>query len=240
MHRGGGRVDVHATVTPTPFPVLGWKRKSNRAKGTRLASSRSPSRGERSGTGEAEDGITWRFSSDLHCPDCDIHYSDRRLAHSRSTLRWAPARPAAASSRDRHRPGPGDTGPEQEPARRRGQAVANQELQGVPARPGKIRAPLQRRADVAWSALSEREQRWVIDGDPAWSGRWQTQWYGVRRYFEWLESKAYKMHIRVLLSRYRSYTPARPAAQPPAAGRVAVAVQRTHDPAAGAGLRSTG
>src|SRR5262249_27523336 len=40
-----------------------------------------------------------------------------------------------------------------------------------------------------------------------WTGRWRTQWYGVRRYFEWLESKAYKMHIRVLLSRYRSYTP---------------------------------
>jgi excinuclease ABC subunit A len=32
-------------------------------------------------------------------------------------------------------------------------------------------------------------------------------WYGVRHFFEWLESKAYKMHIRVLLSRYRAYTP---------------------------------
>jgi excinuclease ABC subunit A len=29
----------------------------------------------------------------------------------------------------------------------------------------------------------------------------------VRRFFEYLESKAYKMHIRVLLSKYRSYTP---------------------------------
>jgi excinuclease ABC subunit A len=27
------------------------------------------------------------------------------------------------------------------------------------------------------------------------------------RFFDWLESKAYKMHIRVLLSRYRAYTP---------------------------------
>ncbi|HJV62659.1 MAG TPA: excinuclease ABC subunit A, partial [Albitalea sp.] len=33
------------------------------------------------------------------------------------------------------------------------------------------------------------------------------QWYGVKRFFEYLESKAYKMHIRVLLSKYRSYTP---------------------------------
>src|SRR6185436_16214419 len=31
-------------------------------------------------------------------------------------------------------------------------------------------------------------------------------WYGVRRFFKWLESKAYKMHIRVLLSKYRAYT----------------------------------
>src|SRR5690606_30458999 len=32
-------------------------------------------------------------------------------------------------------------------------------------------------------------------------------WYGVERFFKFLESKAYKMHVRVLLSKYRSYTP---------------------------------
>ena len=32
-------------------------------------------------------------------------------------------------------------------------------------------------------------------------------WYGVKRFFDWLETKAYKMHVRVLLSRYRAYTP---------------------------------
>ena len=37
-------------------------------------------------------------------------------------------------------------------------------------------------------------------------GKWQSQWYGVKRFFDYLESKAYKMHIRVLLSKYRSYT----------------------------------
>ena len=31
-------------------------------------------------------------------------------------------------------------------------------------------------------------------------------WYGVKGFFDWLESKSYKMHVRVLLSRYRSYT----------------------------------
>src|SRR5690606_20056926 len=51
------------------------------------------------------------------------------------------------------------------------------------------------------------QRRWVVEGGDDWTGKWQTQWYGIRRFFDWLESKAYKMHIRVLLSKYRSYTP---------------------------------
>jgi excinuclease ABC subunit A len=47
----------------------------------------------------------------------------------------------------------------------------------------------------------------VIDGSPNWNGKWNQHWYGVKRFFEYLETKAYKMHIRVLLSKYRSYTP---------------------------------
>ncbi len=47
----------------------------------------------------------------------------------------------------------------------------------------------------------------MIDGSPNWNGKWNKQWYGVKRFFEYLERKAYKMHIRVLLSKYRSYTP---------------------------------
>src|SRR5207302_8301115 len=31
------------------------------------------------------------------------------------------------------------------------------------------------------------------------------RWYGVRGFFRWIESKTYKMHVRVLLSRYRAY-----------------------------------
>jgi excinuclease ABC subunit A len=40
----------------------------------------------------------------------------------------------------------------------------------------------------------------------SWRKSWPGVWYGVRRFFKWLESKAYKMHIRVLLSKYRAYT----------------------------------
>src|SRR3546814_16141392 len=68
------------------------------------------------------------------------------------------------------------------------------------------------RLDTPWQDLTEEERRWVIDGTPDWKGgnnAWKTQWYGAQRFFDWLESRAYKMHVRVLLSKYRSYTPAR-------------------------------
>ena len=60
--------------------------------------------------------------------------------------------------------------------------------------------------DTPWDELPAAARHWVLGGDTAWTGKWKTQWYGVDRFFEWLESRAYKMHIRVLLSRYRSYT----------------------------------
>ncbi|UTF60662.1 excinuclease ABC subunit UvrA [Gilvimarinus sp. DA14] len=57
---------------------------------------------------------------------------------------------------------------------------------------------------TAWKDLSEEDRQWVIEGEGSWS---KGVWYGVREFFDWLESKAYKMHIRVLLSKYRAYTP---------------------------------
>ena len=58
--------------------------------------------------------------------------------------------------------------------------------------------------------LPRAAQDWVINGDEGIDPKnaWDSgAWYGVNGYFAWLESKAYKMHIRVLLSRYRSYQP---------------------------------
>ena len=63
--------------------------------------------------------------------------------------------------------------------------------------------------DVPFRDLSKEIQNWVIHGEPDYGkpGRsWPNAWYGVAGYFRWLESKAYKMHVRVLLSRYRAYT----------------------------------
>jgi excinuclease ABC subunit A len=60
--------------------------------------------------------------------------------------------------------------------------------------------------DKPFRELSAHDQRWVLQGGADWTGKWNKQWYGVKHFFAWLETKAYKMHIRVLLSKYRSYT----------------------------------
>jgi excinuclease ABC subunit A len=61
-----------------------------------------------------------------------------------------------------------------------------------------------------FAELPQADQDWVIDGErrpgEALHEVWDNgRWYGVRGYFDWLETKTYKMHVRVLLSRYRSY-----------------------------------
>jgi excinuclease ABC subunit A len=65
--------------------------------------------------------------------------------------------------------------------------------------------------DVPFYKLSKKWQDFVIQGEPDYGKdeehHWPRAWYGVKGYFRWLESKAYKMHVRVLLSRYRAYTP---------------------------------
>lgn len=64
--------------------------------------------------------------------------------------------------------------------------------------------------DVPFHQLSTEHQCWIIEGDKDYGvdeeHQWPRAWYGVKGYFRWLETKSYKMHVRVLLSRYRAYT----------------------------------
>jgi excinuclease ABC subunit A len=62
------------------------------------------------------------------------------------------------------------------------------------------------RMDVPWQDLSDEERTFVMEGDPEFDEETETGWYGVNRFFRWLEGKAYKMHVRVFLSKFRSYT----------------------------------
>ncbi|MBS1850484.1 MAG: excinuclease ABC subunit UvrA [Acidobacteria bacterium] len=52
--------------------------------------------------------------------------------------------------------------------------------------------------DVPWNELSAEQQRMVIDGEGKYGG--------VRGFFNHLERKKYKLHVRVFLSRYRGYS----------------------------------
>lgn len=63
------------------------------------------------------------------------------------------------------------------------------------------------RLDVPYRDLSEEEKHWLINGDPEWKNErsWKTHWYGLARFFKDLEGASYKMHVRMLLSKYRSY-----------------------------------
>ena len=64
---------------------------------------------------------------------------------------------------------------------------------------------------LPFGQLSKSDQKWVIYGEKGNSEQnWHKgRWYGVQGFFDWLETKAYKMHVRVFLSRYRSYSTCR-------------------------------
>jgi excinuclease ABC subunit A len=55
------------------------------------------------------------------------------------------------------------------------------------------------RTDVPFADLPEREKQAIFEG----KGKWK----GVRGFFDWLETKKYKLHVRVFLAKYRGYTP---------------------------------
>jgi excinuclease ABC subunit A len=54
--------------------------------------------------------------------------------------------------------------------------------------------------DVPFAELADEQRRLVLEGDGG-------DWYGVRGFFEYLESRRYKVQNRVLLARYRRYDP---------------------------------
>ncbi|MGC0772121.1 MAG: excinuclease ABC subunit UvrA, partial [Candidatus Acidiferrum sp.] len=53
--------------------------------------------------------------------------------------------------------------------------------------------------NVPWRQLSSEQRRLVLEGDP------ENDFEGVKGFFNWLEGKKYKLHVRVFLSRYRGY-----------------------------------
>jgi len=61
--------------------------------------------------------------------------------------------------------------------------------------------------DVPWHKLPAATQKRIWQGEPDALTDWKKLWYGIDGFFAWLEGRSYKMHVRVLLSRYRHYLP---------------------------------
>jgi excinuclease ABC subunit A len=56
--------------------------------------------------------------------------------------------------------------------------------------------------DRPYRELTPEQKARILDGDGTWSNG---KYPGVKAWFQWLEGRTYKMHVRVLLSRYRAY-----------------------------------
>jgi excinuclease ABC subunit A len=150
----------------------------------------------------------WKYSTGLHCPESDIRYAEPQPA----LFSFNSAYGACETCRGFGRVIGVDMGlviPDAKKTLRNGaikpmQTPAWKDCQDDLVKyAGEAGIP----RDTPWGQLTQSQRDWVVEGTPHWKGNWNTQWYGVRRFFEYLESKAYKMHIRVLLSKYRSYTP---------------------------------
>ncbi len=148
--------------------------------------------------------VVWRFSSDLHCASCDLSYADAVP----SSFSFNSPLGACATCKGFGRVIGIDYGlviPDANKTLAQGaikpwQTPTGQECQDDMERHAKLAGfPLNK----PWNELKPEQQQWVLNGDGK-SGK--KHWYGVKGYFEYLERKAYKMHVRVLLSKYRSYT----------------------------------
>jgi excinuclease ABC subunit A len=152
---------------------------------------------------------SWKFSTGLHCPDSDIRYADPIPSKFSFNSPVGACEACRGFGRvigvdwglvipnDKLTLRAGAIRPIQTPAWAECQddLMRHAEAAGIPR-------------DTPWYKLTPEQKAWVLDGTPGYKeGNWNKQWYGMKRFFQYLESKAYKMHIRVLLSKYRSYTP---------------------------------
>jgi excinuclease ABC subunit A len=148
---------------------------------------------------------TWRYSSALHCAECDRSYQEP----TPSLFSFNSPVGACDTCRGFGRTIGIDYGlviPDEtrslrggavKPWQTQSYAECQQDMEKFAKKRG---IPL----DVPWRELDAQQRRWVIEGEGDWS---KGVWYGARRFFAWLEGRSYKMHVRVLLSRYRAYTP---------------------------------
>lgn len=160
---------------------------------------------------ENSEEVVWPFSQQLHCAQCDISY---QKPHA-STFSFNSPAGACDHCRGFGRSMGIDYGlviPDESLSLAEG-AIRPWQTPSFKVQQDDLMKYAKKtgiRTDTAWRDLNTAEKQWVIEGDPEWTGKksaWDTQWYGAQRFFDWLESKSYRMHVRILLSKFRSYTP---------------------------------
>jgi excinuclease ABC subunit A len=154
-----------------------------------------------------DDGTMWKFSTGLHCPESDHRYADPIPSAFSFNSPVGACEKCKGFGRvigvdyglvipnDKLTLRAGAIKTMQTPAWKECQddLMRHAEAAGIPR-------------DTPYYKLTAEHQHWVVNGSPNWNGKWNQHWFGVKRFFEYLETKSYKMHIRVLLSKYRSYT----------------------------------
>ncbi len=145
------------------------------------------------------------FSADLHCPHCDLHYADplpNAFSFNSPVGACAECRGFGRTiGIDYDLAIPDGSRTLAEGAVKVWQSKSYSECQRDMMQMARMRGiPV----DVPWSRLKDKDREWVIHGEGEWH---EGKWYGLSRFFDWLESRSYRMHVRVLLSRYRVYRP---------------------------------
>ncbi|HET9699808.1 MAG TPA: excinuclease ABC subunit UvrA, partial [Burkholderiales bacterium] len=215
MKIGQGRVNVHVVdeTTPpaAPASLLAEEGRTDLPPPSQEPAPDAIGGGVAASAAGVVGGVVWRFSGDLHCADCDLHYREPVP----SAFSFNSPVGACDTCRGFGRSIGIDYGlvvPD-EGKTLRGGAVKPWQTESYIECQGDLMKFAARRGvpvDLPWRGLTEAQRRWVLEGDPEWvsyEDSWPKHWYGVKHFFAWLETKAYKMHIRVLLSRYRAYTP---------------------------------
>ncbi len=109
---------------------------------------------------------------------------DRHRPRARRPRSAADASPSARSRRGTRRPTRSSTTSCSKACRKRGVAL-----------------------NTPWASCAEDVREWIWNGSPEKSKRGARQFVNLVEFFKWLEQRTYKVHVRVLLARYRSYNP---------------------------------
>ncbi|UCF68778.1 MAG: excinuclease ABC subunit UvrA [Acidobacteriota bacterium] len=151
-------------------------------------------------------GEVLRFSSDLHCARCDIHYRDPTPNSFSFNNPVGACETCHGFGRtieiDQHL-----VVPDPRLSIKQG-AIKPWTTKSTRWERGELRRFCERRGiptDAPFGELTDEQRELVFEGEADWRDWEEGVFPGVMGWFRWLETRTYKMHVRVLLARYRGY-----------------------------------